>query len=148
MLSVSTKHMVFAISATIFSIGFSSGLGVAQAVKPYISELPDSSIPRGCGYSLDDWKGTTVGWAPYQYESNTQANYLFMTIDGKVRELPINSRDENHILAYDGRYYLHIQTPKWKRVGIELSQARANLLLRNTKAYVETSIVVRASKGC
>lgn len=102
----------------------------------------------GCSYSLDDWKGNTLAWAPYQYGGNTQPNNLLMSIDGVVRELPINSRSENHISAFDGRYYVDIRTPSWKRVGIELSQARATLLLRNTRAYIETNIAVRASQGC
>lgn len=89
-----------------------------------------------------------LAWAPYQYEGNTQPNNLLMSIDEVVRELPINSRSENHISAYDGRYYVDIRTPSWKRVGSELSQARATLLLRNTRAYIETNIVVRASQGC
>lgn len=140
--------MLIALSTSALSIGLNAGLGMAQAVKPQISEVPDSSIPRGCGYSLDDWKGTTLAWAPYQYEGNTQAKNLLMYIDGEPREVPINSRDENHISAYDGRYYVDIRTPRWKQVGSELSQARATLLLRNTKAYIESSIVVRASQGC
>ena len=142
------NKILIALSASVLSIGLDVSLGMAQAVKPQISELPDSSIPRGCGYSLDDWKGTTLAWAPYQYEGNTQPNNLLMSIDGEVRELPINSRSENHISAYDGRYYVDIRTPRWKRVGSELSQARATLLLRNTKAYIEANIVVRASQGC
>jgi hypothetical protein len=40
----------------------------------------------GCSYSLDDWKGNMLGWAPYQYEGNTQANNLLMSIDGEVQE--------------------------------------------------------------
>ena len=125
-----------------------TAVGQAQAIKPQISALPDSSLPMGCSYSLDDWKGNMLGWAPYQYEGNTQANNLLMSIDGEVRELPISSRSENHISAYDGRYYVDIRTPSWKRVGSELSQARATLLLRNTRAYIETNILVRASQGC
>ena len=65
-----------------------------------------------------------------------------------VREIPISSRGENHISAYDGRCYVDIRTPSWKRVGSELSQARATLLLRNTSAYIQTSIIARASQGC
>jgi ABC-type uncharacterized transport system substrate-binding protein len=102
----------------------------------------------GCSYSLDDWKGNMLAWAPYQYEGNTQANNLRMSIDGEVRELPINSRSDYHISAYDGRYYVDIRIPSWKRVGSELSQARATLLVRNTRTYTETNILVRASQGC
>lgn len=102
----------------------------------------------GCSYSLDDWKGNPLAWAPYQYEGNTQPSNLLMRIDRVVRELPINSRSDDHITAFDGRYYMDIRTPNWKRVGSELSQARATLLLRNTRAYIETIIVVRASQGC
>ena len=141
-------RILIALSTFVPSIGLDVSLGVAQAVKPQLSELPDSSIPRGCGYSLDDWKGTTFAWAPYQYEGNTQPNNLLIFIDGQVRALPINSRSESHISAYDGRYYVDIQTSSWRRVGSELSQARATLLLRNTKAYIETNITVRASQGC
>jgi hypothetical protein len=141
-------RILIALSTSVLSIGLDVSLGIAQAVKPQLSELPDSSIPRGCGYSLDDWKGTTLAWAPYQYEGNTQPNNLLIFIDGEVRALPINSRSESHISAYDGRYYVDIRTPSWRRVGSELSQARATLLLRNTKAYIETNIVARASQGC
>lgn len=140
--------MLITLSTFLLVSSLNANLGLSQAVKPQISELLDSSIPRGCGYSLDDWKGTTLAWAPYPYEGNTQANNLLISIDGEVRELPINSRSENHISAFDGRYYLDIRTPIWKRVASELSHARATLLLRNTKAFVETKIVVRASKGC
>ena len=140
--------MLITLSTFLLVSSLNANLGLSQAVKPQISELLDSSIPRGCGYSLDDWKGTTLAWAPYPYEGNTQANSLLITIDGEVRELPMNSRSENHISAFDGRYYLDIRTPIWKRVASELSHARATLLLRNTKAFVETKIVVRASKGC
>lgn len=145
---MTTKQILIILSASALSIGLRAGLVVAQAVKPQISELPDSSIPRGCGYSLDNWYGATLAWAPYQYEGNSQSNRLLMLIDGAVREIPINSRDESHISAYDGRYYVDIRTPEWKQVGSELSQARATLLLRNTKAYIETNIIVRASQGC
>lgn len=141
-------RILIALGTSVLSIGLDVSLGIAQAVKPQLSELPDSSIPRGCGYSLDDWKGSTLAWAPYQYEGNTQANNLVMSIDGEVRQIPINSRSENHISAYDGRYYVDIRTPSWRRVGSELSQARATLLLRNTKAYIETNIAARASQGC
>ena len=140
--------MLITLSTFLLVSSLNANLGLSQAVKPQISELLDSSIPRGCGYLLDDWKGTTLAWAPYPYEGNTQANNLLISIDGEVRELPINSRSENHISAFDGRYYLDIRTPIWKRVASELSHARATLLLRNTKAFVETKIVVRASKGC
>jgi hypothetical protein len=145
---IPANQMLIFLSTYVLVASLNVGLGVTQAVKPQISELTNSSVPRGCGYSLDDWKGTTLAWAPLQYEGNTQANNLLMSIDGEVRELPINSRSENYISAYDGRYYVDIRTPIWKRVGIELSQARATLLLRNTKAYIETKIIARASQGC
>jgi hypothetical protein len=148
MLRNPVNQMLITLSTFLLVSSLNANLGLSQAVKPQISELLDSSIPRGCGYSLDDWKGTTLAWAPYPYEGNTQANNLLISIDGEVRELPINSRSENHISAFDGRYYLDIRTPIWKRVASELSHARATLLLRNTKAFVETKIVVRASKGC
>lgn len=141
-------RVLIALSTSVLSIGLDVSLGIAQAVKPQLSGLPDSSIPRGCGYSLDDWKGTTLAWAPYQYEGNTQPSNLLIFIDGEVLALPIKSRSESHISAYDGRYYVDIRTPSWRRVGSELSQARATLLLRNTKAYIETNIIARASQGC
>jgi hypothetical protein len=130
------------------STGTTTAVSQAQALKPKLSALPDSLLPMGCSYSLDDWKGNMLAWAPYQYEGNTQANNLRMSIDGEVRELPINSRSDYHISAYDGRYYVDIRIPSWKRVGSELSQARATLLVRNTRTYTETNILVRASQGC
>jgi hypothetical protein len=148
-MSISSTKQLFISSIAI--LGFASlnaGQGLVQAVKPQISELPGSSMPRGCGYSLDDWKGVTLVWAPYQYEGNSQAINLLMVIDGEIRELPINSRDESRISAYDGRYYVDIRTPKWKRVDSELSQAKATLLVRDTKAFIETKIIARASQGC
>jgi hypothetical protein len=148
MLRNPVNQVLIALSTSLLIFSLNANLGLSQVVKPQISELLDSSIPRGCGYSLDDWKGTTLAWAPYPYEGNTQAINLLMSIDGEVRELPIHSRSEDHISAYDGRYYLEIRTPIWKRVGSELSHARATLLIRNTKAYIETKIVVRASQGC
>ena len=148
MMMTTMKRVFFALSVYMLSFGLNIRSAIAQAVKPQISELPDSSIPKGCSYSLDDWKGTTLAWAPYQYEGNTQPNNLLMSIDGEVRELPINSRNKEHISAYDGRYYVDIRSPIWRQVGSELSQARATLLLRNTKAYIQTSIIVRASQGC
>jgi len=144
----SLAKMLVALSASVFYFGLNGSSGMAQAVKPQLSELPDSSIPRGCSYSLDDWKGATLAWASYQYEGNASANNLLIFIDGALRELPINSRDEKHIAAHDGRYYVDIQTPRWIRVESELSHARATLILRNTKAYVETNIIARASQGC
>jgi len=134
--------------ATVLIVGSEASGCQAQAIKPQISALPVSSLPMGCSYSLDDWKENTLAWAAYQYEANTQPSNLLMSIDGVVRELPINSRSDDHITAFDGRYYVDIRTPNWKRVGSELSQSRATLLLRNTRAYIETIIVVRASQGC
>jgi hypothetical protein len=148
MLISSTKQLlIFSIAILVFA-SLNAGQGLVQAVKPQISELPGSSMPRGCSYSLDDWKGVTLALAPYQYEGNPHANNLLMVIDGEIREVPINSRDESHISAYDGRYYVDIRTPRWKRVGSELSQAKATLLLKDTKAFIETKIIARASQGC
>ena len=144
----STKQLLISFFAILVFASLDAGQGLVQAVKPQISELHGSSIPRGCGYSLDDWKGVTLVWAPYQYKGNPQANNLLMVIDGEIREVPINSRDENHISAYDGRYYVDIRTPKWKRVDSELLQTKATVLLRDTKASVDTKIIARASQGC
>ena len=148
MLRISSVRALLTFALIALSAGTKPAVSQAQAIKPQISSLPDFALPRGCSYSLDDWRGNTLAWAPYQYEGNTQANNLVMSIDGDVRELPINSRSENHISAYDGTYYVDIRTPSWNRVGGELSQARATLLLRNTRAYVESNVVVRASQGC
>ena len=147
-MKISASRTLSLLFATALIAGCEASASQAQSKKPQISLLPDSSLPMGCSYSLDDWKGNMLAWAPYQYEGNTQPNNLLMSIYEVVRELPINSRSENHISAYDGRYYVDIRTPSWKRVGSELSQARATLLLRNTRAYIETNIVVRASQGC
>lgn len=148
MLKTSASRTLRLLFSTALIAVCEASVSQAQTIKPQISALPDSSLPMGCSYSLDDWKGNMLAWAQYQYEGNTQPNNLLMSIDGVVRELPINSRSENHISAYDGRYYVDIRTPSWKRVGSELSQARATLLLRYTRAYIETNIVVRASQGC
>ena len=136
------------LSAAVLSLGLSTSSGRSQAVKPQISEFLDALISIGCRYSLDDWKGTTLAWAPCQYEGKTQVNNLLIFIDGEDREFPIGSRGVNHISTYDGRCYVYIRTPSWKRVGSELSQARATLLLRNTSAYIQTFIIARASQGC
>jgi hypothetical protein len=71
-----------------------------------------------------------------------------IAVDGAVRRLPINSRSKDHISAADGTYYIDIRTPAWSQVGMELSQARATLTLRNTRTYTETHLIVRASEGC
>ena len=54
------SQILIALSASLLSIGLNVSLGMAKAVKPQISELPDSSIPSGCGLSLNDWNGTTL----------------------------------------------------------------------------------------
>jgi hypothetical protein len=130
-----------------------SGLGGAplrsQAVKPRLSALPDSVMPRGCSYTVDDWRGTLLLWAPYSaFHHSSEQPELLIAVDGAVRRLAINSRSNDHISAYDGTFYVDIRTPEWSRVGMELSQARATLTLRNTPAYTETRLIVRASQGC
>jgi hypothetical protein len=120
-----------------------------QAVKPQLSALPDSVMPRGCSYTVDDWRGTLLLWAPYSaFHSNSEQPELLIAVDGVVRRLAISSRSNDHITAYDGTYQVDLRTPSWNRVGIELSQARATLILRNTRAYTETRLIVRASEGC
>ncbi len=145
---IPTTAIRLALSATALSMGFSTGNAAAKAVKPQISTLPDASIPRGCGYSLDDWRKTTLAWAPYPNEGNSQAKNLLMVIEGTLRAIPISSRDERHISAHDSTYAVDIQTPRWKRVDMELYQARATLLLKNTKAHTATNMIYRASEGC
>lgn len=120
----------------------------AQAVKPRISPLPEYSRPRGCSYSIDDWRGSMLLWAPYQYADNNQENNLLIVIDDQIRSIPINSRGNNYIAAYDGTYYVDVRADRWNRVGSELRQSRAILMVRNTRSYAETSIVARASEGC
>jgi hypothetical protein len=121
----------------------------AQAVKPQLSALPDSALPRGCSYTLDDWRGTQLLWAPYTaFHNSSEQPELLIAVDGAVRRLAINSRSKDHISAYDGTYYVDIRTPAWSRVDLELSQARATLTLRNTRAYSESRLILRASEGC
>jgi hypothetical protein len=121
----------------------------SQAVKPQISALPDSVMPLGCSYTVDDWRGTLLLWAPYSaFHHSSEKPELLIAVDGAVQRLPINSRSMDHISASDGTYYVDIRTPAWNRVGMELSQARATLTLRNTRAYTETRLIVRASEGC
>ncbi len=140
--------ILLVLSAAALSTCFLMDDAAAKAVKPQISTLPEASIPRGCGYSLDDWKRPTLAWAPYPYASNAQTKGLLMAIDGAVREIPISSRNEQHITAHDSRYDVDIRTPQWKRVDTELFQARATLLLRDTTAHTATNIIVRAAQGC
>ncbi|MEA5444187.1 hypothetical protein [Cyanobium gracile] len=148
MAMIPTTAILLVLSTTVLSMGSLVGIAAANAVKPQISTLPEASIPRGCGYSLDDWRRSTLAWAPYPYASKPQAKGLLMAIDGVVREIPISSRDERHITAHDGRYEVDIWTPQWKRVDTELFQARATLLLRDTTAHTATNIIVRAAQGC
>ncbi|MFN4867045.1 MAG: hypothetical protein ACK5GZ_12100 [Cyanobium sp.] len=114
-----------------------------------MSALPDSALPRGCSYTLDDWRGTQLLWAPYTaFHNSSEQPELLIAVDGAVRRLAINSRSKDHISAYDGTYYVDIRTPAWSRVDLELSQARATLTLRNTRAYSESRLILRASEGC
>ncbi len=145
---IPTTAILLALSATALSTGFLMGDAAAKAVKPQISTLPEASIPRGCGYSLDDWRRSTLAWAPYPYATNAQGKGLLMAIDGAVRDIPITSRNEQHITAHSSRYDVDIRTPQWKRVDAELFQARATLLLRDTTAHTATNIIVRAAQGC
>ena len=132
----------------IFASSMMGSAVFAQAIKPQLSELPSFSVPMGCGYSLDDWRGTVIGWAPIGQPENTDENKLLLSIDGEVRAIAINSRSEDHISAYDGRYYIEIQTPNWRQTGSELSDAKATIKIRNTSAFTETNLIVRASQGC
>jgi hypothetical protein len=119
---------------------------LSQAVKPQISAIDNSTLPRGCSYSLDDWKGNTLAWAPYQ--ASPESGGILMSIDGERKEIPINSRSDEAISAYDGQYYVEVQTPIWKEIGSELRTAKAVLAVKNTRSYTETKLVVRASQGC
>jgi hypothetical protein len=120
-----------------------------QAVKPQLSALPDSVPPRGCSTTLDDWRGSQLLWAPptTSPKSSDQAEIL-IAVDGAVRRLAINSRSSSHLSATDGTYSVDIRTPTWKRVDMELSQARATLTLRNTRTNTDTRVILRASQGC
>jgi hypothetical protein len=120
-----------------------------QAVKPQLSALPDSVPPRGCSTTLDDWRGSQLLWAPptTSPKSSDQAEIL-IAVDGAVRRLAINSRSSSHLSATEGTYSVDIRTPTWKRVDMELSQARATLTLRNTRTNTDTRVILRASQGC
>jgi hypothetical protein len=120
-----------------------------QAVKPQLSALPDSVLPRGCSTTLDDWRGSQLLWAPptASPKSSDQAE-LLIAVDGAVRRLAINSRSSSHLSATEGTYSVDIRTPTWKRVDMELSQVRATLTLRNTRTKTETCVILRASQGC
>jgi hypothetical protein len=118
-----------------------------QAVKPKISTLDSSKMPPGCSYTLDDWKGNTLAWAPYLALSDS-GNFLVL-IDGQIKAIPINKgRNEEHISAFDGKYYIEVRTPVWKRIGSELRNSRATFKIINTHAHTETKLIVRASQGC
>ena len=120
-----------------------------QAVKPQLSALPDSVPPRGCSTTLDDWRGSQLLWAPptASPKSSDQAE-LLIAVDGAVRRLAINSRSSSHLSATERTYSVDIRTPTWKRVDMELSQARATLTLRNTRTNTDTRVILRASQGC
>jgi hypothetical protein len=120
-----------------------------QAVKPQLSALPDSVLPRGCSTTLDDWRGSQLLWAPptASPKSSDQAE-LLIAVDGAVRRLAINSRSSSHLSATERTYSVDIRTPTWKRVDMELSQARATLTLRNTRTNTDTRVILRASQGC
>jgi hypothetical protein len=105
--------------------------------------------PRGCSTTLDDWRGSQLLWAPptASPKSSDQAE-LLIAVDGAVRRLAINSRSSSHLSATEGTYSVDIRTPTWKRVDMELSQARATLTLRNTRTNTDTRVILRASQGC
>jgi hypothetical protein len=66
---------------------------MGQAVKPQLSALPDSVMPRGCSYTVGDWRGTLLLWAPYAaFHNNNEQPELLIAVDGVVRRLAINSR--------------------------------------------------------
>ncbi len=94
-----------------------------QAVKPQLSALPDSVLPRGCSTTLDDWRGSQLLWAPptASHKSSDQAE-LLIAVDGAVRRLAINSRSSSHLSATERTYSVDICTPTWKRVDMELSR--------------------------
>jgi hypothetical protein len=94
-----------------------------QAVKPQLSALPDSVLPRGCSTTLDDWRGSQLLWAPptASPKSSDQAE-LLIAVDGAVRRLAINSRSSSHLSATEGTYSVDICTLTWKRVDMELSR--------------------------
>jgi hypothetical protein len=143
------RYELATLAAGAFLSGWSALPLWSQAVKPQISALPDSVMPLGCSYTVDDWRGTLLLWAPYTaFHNSSEQPELLIAVDGAVRRLAINSRSKDHISAYDGAYYVDIRTPAWSRVGMELSQAKATLTLRNTRAYTETRLIVRASEGC
>lgn len=128
-------------------ISFAQIAALSQAVKPQISTLNSSKIPRGCSYTLDDWKGNLLVWAPYLALSDS--GNLLISIDGKIKAIPINQgRDDGRISAFDGKYYVEVHTPKWKQTGSELRNSRATFKVINTHAHTETKLIVRASQGC
>ena len=140
-------------SSTSFFVGFflvmlAQQAALAQAIKPKISWLPDSSIPMGCSLIIDDWKGNAIAWAPYSFQSSQDGRGLVMQIDGETRELPINHYSERILSAYDGKYYIEISTPQWSQAGGELAHAKTNMKIRNTAVYTETHIIARSSRGC
>jgi len=94
-----------------------------QAVKPQLSALPDSVLPRPCSTTLDDWRGSQLLWAPptASPKSSDQAE-LLIAVDGAVRRLAINSRSSSHLSATERTYSVDIRTPTWKRVDMELSR--------------------------
>lgn len=138
---------VFTVTGALVSAGLALPVW-SSAVKPRLSALPDSLMPRGCSYTVDDWKGSQLVWAPYPAQRDISLPAL-VAIDGSVRRLRINGLNDDYLSAYDGTYYIDVRTEKWTRVGEwSLRQARAIMTIRNTKAYVESKLIVRASQGC
>jgi LysM repeat protein len=121
---------------------------VSKANKPQVSVLPQASWPRGCGYWLDDWKGNIIGWAPIGQSESPKENILLMNVDSKVREIPIRYRSEGGIMASDSGYYVEIQTLLWKQTGIETSESRATLKIKDASKSTNANLVVRAKSGC
>jgi hypothetical protein len=132
---------------TLALILFAQIAAMSQAVKPKISTLDSSKLPPGCSYTLDDWKGNLLAWAPYLALSDS-GNFI-ISIDGQVKEIPINQgRNDEHISVFDGQYYIEVHTPAWKQTGSELQNSRATFKVINTYAHTETKLIVRASQGC
>lgn len=131
---------------TLTLILFTQLTALSKAVKPQITSIDSSRLPSGCSYSLDDWKGNILAGAPYK--SSPDSGWILMVIDGENKKIPIKSRNDKKISAYDGQYYVEIQTPVWKKIDLELSIAKATLIIRNTRSHTETKLIVRASQGC
>jgi len=116
---------------------------VSQTKKPQVSPIDPSTIPSGCSYTLSDWKGNTLLWAPASYDSKN----LIIRIDGKTRKVPF-TRNDQQIIASSEEYNIQITNQEWKEAGYETSTAKAILSVIHTETNTQTQLIAKAIAGC